>query len=36
MKMESKILAHKDGIVKQLYVKEGSVVEGGSTLLILE
>lgn len=36
MKMENEIKAPKDGILKELNVKEGMVVEVGTTLFVIE
>lgn len=36
MKMESEFRAKKDGMVKEILVKEGATVDGNQTLLLLE
>ena len=36
MKMESEFKAKKDGVVKEILVKEGTTVDGNQTLLLLE
>ncbi len=35
MKMEIPLIASRDGIIKEIKVKEGEVVEEGQTLVIL-
>ncbi|HPS92411.1 MAG TPA: biotin/lipoyl-binding protein, partial [Methanothrix sp.] len=36
MKMEQNILANKNGIVKEIYIKEGTTVNPGDVLMSIE